>query len=283
MMNLIKRIFSGVIYIALIVSAIMLLDNSPVMYLLVFSLLIVLGIGEMISMAKDDATQSWLVNVIDMLGGIGVFVSFYLHYSATNLQPRMLWILPMAVYLLLRTIVQLYRPRQNAVHSLERSFFSLGYIALPVSLLNCIVSLSAPRLLLGVFMFIWLYDTGAYCVGMLVGRHRLFERISPKKSWEGVLGGVLACVAGAYVTHTWFDEFFQSPGMEVWLGLSVVVAVFATFGDLVESLIKRTVGVKDSGSILPGHGGILDRIDSLLLVAPAVLIYLLLVVPNITQ
>ena len=181
------------------------------------------------------------------------------------------------------TIVQLYRPRQNAVHSLERSFFSLGYIALPVSLLNCIVSLSAPRLLLGVFMFIWLYDTGAYCVGMLVGRHRLFERISPKKSWEGVLGGVLACGAGAYVTHTWFDEFFQSPGMEVWLGLSVAVAVFATFGDLVESLIKRTVGVKDSGSILPGHGGILDRIDSLLLVAPAVLIYLLLVVPNITQ
>ena len=131
------------------------------------------------------------------------------------------------------------------------------------------------------FMFIWLYDTGAYCVGMLLGRHRLFERISPKKSWEGVIGGVLACIAGAYITHVWFDEFFQSPGLSVWLGMSVVVAVFATMGDLVESLIKRTVGVKDSGNILPGHGGILDRIDSLLLVAPAVLIYLLLVVPNI--
>ena len=130
-------------------------------------------------------------------------------------------------------------------------------------------------------MFIWLYDTGAYCVGMLLGRHRLFERISPKKSWEGVIGGIIACVAGAYVTNYWFDEFFQVPDINVWVGLSVVVAVFATFGDLVESLIKRTVGVKDSGNILPGHGGILDRIDSLLLVAPAVLIYLLLVVPNI--
>ena len=281
MMNLIKRVLSGVIYIALIVGAIMLLDNSPVMYMLVFPLLIVLGIGEMITMAKDDATQSWLVNIIDMLGGIGLFVAFYLHYEGQTAQSRSLWLLPIAAYLIGRTIVQLYRPRQNAVHSLERSFFALGYVALPVSMLNGIVSITAPRLLLGMFIFIWLYDTGAYCVGMLLGRHRLFERISPKKSWEGVMGGVAACIAGAYATHYWFNEFFQVPDLTTWVGLSVVVAVFATFGDLVESLIKRTVGVKDSGNILPGHGGILDRIDSLLLVAPAVLIYLLLVVPNL--
>ena len=280
MVNLIKRVLSGVIYIALIVAAILLLDNSPVMYLLVFPLLIVLGIGEMISMAKDDATQSWLVNIIDMLGGIGVFVALYLHYESTTMQSRSLWLLPIAAYLLLRTIVQLYRPRQNAVHSLERSFFSLGYVALPIAMLNGIMSITAPRLLLGMFIFIWLYDTGAYCVGMLLGRHRLFERISPKKSWEGVIGGVAFCVAGAYATHHWFNEFFQVPDRTVWVGMSVVVAVFATFGDLVESLIKRTVGVKDSGNLLPGHGGILDRIDSLLLVAPAVFIYLLLVVPN---
>ena len=281
MVNLVKRIFSGVIYIALIVAAILLLDNSPVMYLLVFSLLIVLGISEMISMAKDDATQSWLVNVIDMLGGVGIFVAFYLHYEGTTLESRALWLLPIAFYLLLRTIVQLYRPRQNAIHSLERSFFSLGYVALPVAMLNVIMSITAPRLLLGMFIFIWLYDTGAYCVGMLLGRHRLFERISPKKSWEGVIGGIVVCIVGAYATHYWLDEFFQVPDLTTWVGLSVVIAVFATMGDLVESLIKRTAGVKDSGNILPGHGGILDRIDSLLLVAPAVLIYLLLVVPNI--
>jgi phosphatidate cytidylyltransferase len=281
MMNLIKRIFSGVIYIALIVAAILLLDNSPVMYLLVFPLLIVLGISEMVTMAKDDATQSWLVNIIDMLGGVGLFVAFYMHYEGETMQSRALWLLPIAFYLILRTIAQLYRPQQNAVHSLERSFFSLGYVALPVALLNCVMSITAPRLLLGIFMFIWLYDTGAYCFGMLLGRHRLFERVSPKKSWEGVIGGIVACLAGAWVTHNWFDEFFQVPDLTTWIGLSLVVAVFATFGDLVESLIKRTVGVKDSGNILPGHGGILDRIDSLLLVAPAVLIYLMLIVPNI--
>ena len=276
-----KRILSGAIYIALIVGAILLLDNSPVMYLLVFPLLIVLGIGEMVTMAKNDAAQSWLVNVIDMLGGVGLFVAFYMHYEGETMQSRALWLLPVAFYVIIRCIVQLYRPQQNALHSLERSFFSLGYVALPVSLLNCIMSITAPRLLLGMFIFIWLYDTGAYCVGMLLGRHRLFERISPKKSWEGVIGGVAACIAGAYATHYWFDEFFQVPELATWVGLSVVVAVFATFGDLVESLIKRSVGVKDSGSILPGHGGILDRIDSLLMVAPAVLIYLLLIVPNI--
>ena len=277
MMNLVKRVLSGVIYIALIVAAILLLDNSPVMYLLVFSLLILLGIGEMITMAKDDANQSWLVNVIDMLGGVGLFLAFYFHYEVGWMQ-RAWWILPIAVYLLLRTIVQLYRPRQNALHSLERSFFSLGYVALPLALLNVIMSITAPRLLLGVFVFIWLYDTGAYCFGMLLGRHRLFERISPKKSWEGVIGGIALCVAGAYASHYWFDELFQVPALKAWVGLSIVVAVFSTFGDLVESLIKRTVGVKDSGNIMPGHGGILDRIDSLLLVAPAVLVYLLLLV-----
>ncbi len=281
MKNFVIRALSGACYIALIIAAILLLDNSPVMYLLVFPLLIVLGIGEMVTMAKDDATQSWLVNVIDMLGGIGLFVAFYMHYEGATMQTRALWLLPVAAYLILRTIVQLYRPRQNAVHSLERSFFALGYIALPVALLNCIVSITAPRLLLGIFMFIWLYDTGAYCIGMLLGRHRLFERVSPKKSWEGVIGGIAASVAGAYVTYYWFDEFFQVPELATWVGLSVVVAVFATFGDLVESLIKRTVGVKDSGNILPGHGGILDRIDSLLLVSPAVLIYLSLIVTNI--
>ncbi len=272
MVNLIKRVYSGAIYIAIIVAAIMLLDNSPVMYLVVFPLLIVLGIGELITLAKDDETQSWLVNIIDMLGGAGLFLTFYLHFIKD--ESSRLWLLLIAFYLLVRTIVQLYRPRQNAVHSLERSFLSLGYVALPVSMLNCIIDITAPRLLLGIFMFIWLYDTGAYCVGMLLGRHRLFERISPKKSWEGVIGGVAFSIAGAFASHYWFDEFFQVPDLMTWVGLSVVVAVFATFGDLVESLIKRTVGVKDSGNIMPGHGGILDRIDSLLLVVPAVLIYL---------
>ena len=274
MMNLIKRILSGAIYIALIVGAILLLDNSPVMYLLVFPLLIVLGIGEMVTMAKDDASQSWLVNVIDMMGGVGLFTAFYMHYEGETMQSRALWLLPVAFYVLVRCIVQLYRPQQNALHSLERSFFSLSYVAFPVALLNCIMSITAPRFLLGMFIFIWLYDTGAYCVGVLLGRHRLFERISPAKTWEGFVGGVAFTVLFAWLTTVWHSEWFGTPEAPVWIGLAVVVALSATLGDLVESLLKRTAGVKDSGHLIPGHGGILDRIDSLLLVSPAVVIYL---------
>ena len=275
MKNLIQRIVSGIVYIVLIVAALVLLENSPVMYLIVFSLITALGINEVLSMARNEATHSWLLNIVDMLGGVGLFIAFFMH-NAPGATSRAHWLLPIAIYLVLRGILQLYRPQQNALRSLERSMFALCYVALPMALLNVILGITAPRLLLGVFIFLWLNDTGAYCAGRLLGRHRLFERISPKKTWEGFVGGLVACVAAAYAINTWFNEFFQVPDLTTWVGLSIVVSVFATFGDLVESLIKRTVHVKDSGHLIPGHGGILDRIDSLLMVSPAVLIYLTL-------
>jgi len=277
--NIIQRILSGIVYIALIVAAIVLLDNSPVLYLLVFSLITVLGISEVLQMAKSEAATSWLVTVVDLLGGIGVFISLWLRYNTTS-DSHSVWLLPITVYVVLRGIVQLYKPQQNALRSLERSYFALAYVALPIGLLNAIIHASAPRVLLGVFIFIWVNDTGAYCAGRLLGRHHLFERISPKKTWEGFIGGLLFCIASAYVTYYWFNEFFQVPDLNTWILLSVVVSVFATFGDLIESLIKRTVHVKDSGHLIPGHGGILDRIDSLLLVSPAVLIFLILLQYN---
>ena len=140
--------------------------------------------------------------------------------------------------------------------------------------------ISAPRILLAVFVFIWVNDTGAFLSGITLGKHRLFERISPKKSWEGFFGGLIACVLVALATNKWCNEFFQVPELGTWIGLSVIVSVMATFGDLTESLLKRTEGVKDSGHLIPGHGGILDRIDSLLLVSPTVLIYIALIVNN---
>lgn len=278
MKNIITRALSGAVYVALIVASIMLLDNSPIAFIIVFSLFIMIGIKEIYDMSRNEATESWLVILIDMLGGIGLFMSFYLYATATGASGT--WFLPLAAYLLLRCIIQLYRPKQNAVHSLERSFFSLLYVALPLGLLNCIVDVSAPRILLAVFVFIWVNDTGAFLAGISMGKHRLFERISPKKSWEGFFGGLAACIIVAWATYRWFNEFFQVPELSTWIGLSIVVALAATFGDLTESLIKRTEGVKDSGNIIPGHGGILDRIDSLLLVSPAVLIYLALIVNN---
>ncbi len=274
MKNIILRILSGIVYIAVIVIPILLYDNSAVAYLIVFPLFVVLGVNELIHMAKDEASESWLLTMVDWAGGVGLFLAFYM----LNDTPRSvsMWVLPLAVYLLVRCILQLYRPRQNALRSLERSFFAILYVALPISLLNNIIAVSAPRILLAMFIFIWINDTGAFCVGSLIGKHPLFERISPHKTWEGFFGGLLACVGIAYAGYLWLNEFFEVPDLLTWMGLSVVVSVSATFGDLVESLIKRTVHVKDSGNLIPGHGGVLDRIDSLLLAAPAVLIFLII-------
>ena len=154
------------------------------------------------------------------------------------------------------------------------------YIALPFSLLN-VLAFNATSdglvafntlLPLSVFIFLWVNDTGAYCAGSLLGRHKLFPRISPGKSWEGSIGGGLFVLAAAYIISIYFDGVLLTT-IE-WLGLGLVVTVFGTWGDLVESLFKRTLGIKDSGNILPGHGGMLDRFDSALLAIPTAVIYL---------
>jgi phosphatidate cytidylyltransferase len=148
---------------------------------------------------------------------------------------------------------------------------------LPLSLLNLLVFSPAdagvvvyyPVFVLALFIFIWINDTGAYLVGILFGKHRLFERISPKKSWEGFFGGLLFTTASSFV----FAYFEPEISYYHWMGISLVVVVFGVWGDLVESLIKRTLEVKDSGKAIPGHGGFLDRFDSLLLAVYAVLFY----------
>ena len=152
------------------------------------------------------------------------------------------------------------------------------YIALPFAPLNVLafhtnVTGSAseynPILPLSIFIFNWVNDTGAYCTGVLFGKHRLFERISPKKSWEGSIGGAVFCVIAAFV----MAHFFPFLSLGVWVGLGLVIVVFGTWGDLTESLLKRTLGIKDSGNILPGHGGMLDRFDSSLMAIPAAVVY----------
>jgi phosphatidate cytidylyltransferase len=154
------------------------------------------------------------------------------------------------------------------------------YIALPFSLLNVLAFTTTPEgrvsfntlLPLSVFVFLWTNDTGAYCVGSLLGRHKLFPRVSPGKSWEGSIGGAVFVLAIAYAISYFLDGVMLTT--PEWLGLGLVVVVFGTWGDLVESLFKRTLGIKDSGSILPGHGGMLDRFDSSLLAIPAAVVYL---------
>ena len=178
-----------------------------------------------------------------------------------------------------KTITELYLKKENPIGNWAYAMLSQLYVALTFALLNVLAFQNSPEtssvtynpiLPLSIFVFIWLSDTGAYCVGSLIGKHRLFERISPKKSWEGSIGGAVFSIASSFV----FAHFFPFMSTWQWAGLAVTVVIFGTWGDLTESLLKRQLGIKDSGNILPGQGGMLDRFDSALMAIPAAVVYL---------
>lgn len=176
---------------------------------------------------------------------------------------------------------ELYLKNENPVHDWAYTMLSQMFIALPLSMINILAfdvqsdgfvhyDMMIPLML---FVFLWVNDSGAYCSGSLFGRHKLFPRISPGKTWEGSIGGgILVLVVAVVVGYLLGDGHTLS--IPMWMGLGLVVVVFGTLGDLVESLFKRTLGIKDSGNILPGHGGILDRFDSSLMAIPAAVVYI---------
>ena len=178
----------------------------------------------------------------------------------------------------------LYSKNSDAVNDWAYTMLAQMYIALPLSMINVLAFRQSADgathfyylLPLSIFIFLWTNDTGAYCSGSLFGRHKLFARISPAKSWEGSIGGGLLVVAVAALLWYLESRTGNLSGLNLveWLGLGLTVAVFGTWGDLVESLFKRTLGIKDSGNILPGHGGLLDRFDSSLMAIPASVVYL---------
>lgn len=175
-----------------------------------------------------------------------------------------------------RMILELYLRNNRPIRCLSVSLMSQLYIGVPLAIMTFIGNYIGLHFVLVIFLMIWINDTGAFVVGSLLGKHRLFERISPKKSWEGFFGGLLFTILAAWLfaikgSHFWNVKW----NVITWLILGGLVTIFSTWGDLIESLIKRSLQIKDTGHILPGHGGILDRIDSLLLVMPAVFIFLL--------
>lgn len=191
----------------------------------------------------------------------------------------MMWPVLIWVFIILcRLTLELYIKSDTPLANMARSLMSQVYIAVPLALMCCIGEWWNLHLVLAIFFMIWINDTGAFLVGSMLGRHRLFERISPKKSWEGFFGGLAFNIFAGYVFCTYCQGFFDfSMPLWVWLGLGIVTTLFATWGDLVESMIKRNLHIKDSGNIIPGHGGILDRIDSLLFVMPAAFLYLCII------
>ena len=171
-------------------------------------------------------------------------------------------------------ICELYRKSPTPIANIGSTLMGVVYVAMPLALLFFIPLMLGrgvwnPWALIFYIFIIWANAVCAYLVGMSIGRHRLFQRISPKKSWEGFVGGLIGAMATGYVASTVMEGTHT-----IWIGMALIAAVTGVFGDLVESLLKRSVDVKDSGNILPGHGGWLDRFDALLLSIPFVFIYL---------
>lgn len=270
--NLAKRSITGILYVAVIVGCILAGETGALILSLILS---ALGVAEF-NILSDTEKKPRASIILDIAGALLLTFSIAMCYSS-QLTASPVFILTWLLWLLGRMTVELYLHEKDAFSHLCHSLTAQVYIALPLGLLNIINTISAPIVLM-MFILIWLNDTGAYLVGSTFGRHRLFERISPKKSWEGFWGGMAFCIAAsAAVCFINLSITSDIMSMGYWIGYGVLVSVFATWGDLVESMIKRTIGVKDSGNILPGHGGILDRIDSLLFVIPITFIYIVIV------
>ena len=271
MKNFITRTLTGFAYVIIIIAGIFVNQYT---FLALFSVVVIACMWEFYGLL-NKCQQLNISRITNCLGGVVLFASTYLYASGKVTHAVFL---PYLCYIVFMLVFELYRKKGNPIHHLSIAFLGQCYIALPLSLLNMIAFAEYqegairyyPLLILSLFAFIWVNDTGAYLTGMSFGKHRLFERISPKKSWEGFFGGLIFTVLSAFV----FAHFETNIPYYHWIGLAIAVVVFGTWGDLIESLIKRTLGVKDSGRSLPGHGGFLDRFDSLLLAVYGMLFYI---------
>lgn len=273
--NFLQRAITGVIFVAVLVGCIL---GGPISFTILFALISALTINEFGNIV-NRMEHMRMNKPISILAGLFLFLCFGYIGVVPGVNEIFIPYLFLILYLF---ISELYKKQSNPLNNWAYAMMSQIYIALSFALLNVLayhssatesVSQYNPILPLSIFIFNWVNDTGAYCTGMLFGKHRLFERISPKKSWEGSIGGAVFSIIAAIVLAHFFT--FLSTG--VWIGLGLTVVVFGTWGDLTESLMKRTLGIKDSGNILPGHGGMLDRFDSTLMAVPAAVVYLYLV------
>lgn len=279
MKNLLQRSLSGLLYVLLIIAGVVL---RGWWFTAIFTIVAMLAIYEVHALlAVKKAKPNRLTLIVDIVaGGLLTMAIAALNVELPGFENMALtsYILMSAFIglMCIRLVLTIYAPGQNALLDLVSGFFSWVYVALPLGVMSYYYRFTdGGGVLLLMFVMIWLNDTGAFIVGSLMGKHKLFPSISPAKTWEGFCGGMLFSALIGVVAKLACPVVFSSFSMVTLLVMGLTVSAFATWGDLLESRIKRTVGVKDSGKIMPGHGGILDRIDSLLLVAPATLILLM--------
>ena len=265
------RAVAGTLYILFILLGVL---GGRFSFVIIFGSILGLSLFEFYRMMEKDTSHA-ISKIFNIVMGVVIFFSVFLYLEEISLIA-----LPISVllYLLILISSAIFIKRQDILHGIIYSGFGQMYITMPMSLL-LFMSYFFPgessgvgyhyAPVLAIFVFIWVNDTAAYFFGSLLGKRKLMEHISPKKSVEGFIAGILFTVIASLI----FARIYEDYSVVFWIGSGVVVAIFGTMGDLFESLIKRTSDVKDSGNLIPGHGGILDRIDSLLIAIPAIYLY----------
>ena len=275
--NLIVRTITGVLFVAAVVASFL----DPIGMEVLFALVTGLTMWEYCGLVneKDGVQVNPVISTV-----AGVYFFFAVGGFCSGVVPTGAVFIPYLLTIVYLFISELYTGNENAIEDWAHTMLGQMYVALPLSTINVLAfnGTAAGQIEfnnmvpLCVFIFLWTNDTGAYCSGSLFGKHKLFPRISPGKTWEGSVGGAVLVLAVAAAIHFMYPQIENEIGLNIiqWMGLALVIVGFGTWGDLVESLFKRTLGIKDSGNILPGHGGMLDRFDSSLMAMPAAVVYL---------
>ena len=275
--NFIVRTITGTLFVAIMVAGFL----NPRAMVFLFALITGLSVWEYTGLVNgiDDVRVNRFISTV-----AGVYLFLAVAAWRMGLVANFIIVVPYLLTIVYLFVSGLFTCSKNPVADWAYTMLGQMYVALPLSMINILafevdgqwgVNFD-PLLPLSIFIFLWTNDSGAYCCGSLLGRHKLFPRVSPGKSWEGSIGGCVLVLAVAALIGWWANngDMKHQLGMAAWMGLGLVVVVFGTLGDLVESLFKRTLGIKDSGNLLPGHGGMLARFDSALMAIPAAVIYL---------
>ncbi|OOV16578.1 phosphatidate cytidylyltransferase [Flavobacterium sp. LM4] len=279
-----KRTISGAVYIALLLTSILFSTES---FIILFGIFLIIAIYEFCNLVNLGKVFSIIFGIL--LYTVIILVSHYNKQTTaffndtlnlnTNIQQLDLILLAVTIVISIKCILFLFYDSVQKISISSKYLYLLGYITLPFVFIVKI-SFGAndynPKIIIGLFILIWTNDTFAYLVGKSIGKHKLFERISPKKTIEGFLGGTLfASFAGFLISKFYIqpNPEFSNKSILIWMIIALIVSIFGTTGDLIESKFKRIAGVKDSGAIMPGHGGVLDRLDSVIFVAPVIFLF----------
>lgn len=276
-----KRAISGAVYIVLLLASILYSTES---FFILFGLFLLIAAYEFSSLVQINKIASLFISII-------AYSSItYLLFNKIHLSKNFDITLSIAMLLIsIKCIYFLFEKRPTRMDTISKYLYLFGYIILPFIAIIKITALGefnahsdytlktySPKIMLSVFILIWTNDTFAYIVGKSIGKHKLFERISPKKTIEGFVGGVVFAIIAGYLISRYYinpNPNHLQKSIIIWIITALIVGVLGTIGDLVESKFKRIAGVKDSGKIMPGHGGILDRLDSVIFVAPYIFLF----------